>query len=242
MSTPGEPQHILLVEDEAVINEAVRARLEQEGYVVSSAADGQEALDYFKTEPLDLIILDLMLPKISGERVCKTIREESDIPIIMLTAKANVADRICGLELGADDYLVKPFSPRELVARVKALLRRAYSDNDLQRDVLDFGDLIIDVTGHKIILDGKEIEVTASEFKLLSTIARYPGRVYSRMELVESVLGYDYAGYERTIDSHMKNLRAKLHEDPKHPRFLYTVHGVGYKFDLPTSARKKGSK
>jgi len=153
------------------------------------------------------------------------------VPIIMLTAKGEVEDRIIGLELGADDYLIKPFSPRELVARVRALLRRAHTETEPQLEILDFGDLVIDISGHKVLVEGKEVDLTASEFKLLTTLARYPGRVYTRMELVEKVLGYDFEGYERTIDSHVKNLRAKLGDDPRNPRWLYTVHGVGYRFE-----------
>lgn len=193
--------------------------------------DGQQALDEFSKHAFDLIVLDLMLPKISGERVCRTVRDTSDVPIIMLTAKGEVEDRIIGLELGADDYLVKPFSPRELVARVRALLRRTQLENEPQREVLEFGDLVIDVSGHKVLVKGEEIDLTASEFKLLTTLARYPGRVYSRMELVEKVLGYDFEGYERTIDSHVKNLRAKLGDNPRKPKWLHTVHGVGYRFE-----------
>ena len=174
-----------------------------------------------------------MLPKVDGLSVCQRIRETSSVPIIMLTAKGEVDDRIIGLQLGADDYLVKPFSPRELVARVGALLRRARQDSEPQLEVLDFGELVIDVSGHKVSVNKHEVELTASEFKLLTTLARYPGRVYTRMELVEKVLGYDFEGYERTIDSHVKNLRAKLGDDPRNPKWLYTVHGVGYRFEAP---------
>ena len=228
-----ETRRILLVEDEKSIRSAVAAYLEREGYWVTPAEDGQIALDEFEKHKFDVVVLDLMLPKVSGEEVCRRIRNASDVPIIMLTAKGEEADRIAGLELGADDYLVKPFSPRELVARVRALLRRAHVDSEPQRDRLEFGDLAIDITSHKAFLHGKEIELTASEFKLLTTLARYPGRVYSRMELVEKVLGYDFEGYERTIDSHVKNLRAKLEDDPRDPTFIYTVHGVGYRFEAP---------
>jgi two-component system, OmpR family, response regulator RegX3 len=228
-----ETRRILLVEDEKSIRSAVAAYLEREGYWVTPAEDGQIALDEFAKHKFDVIVLDLMLPKVSGEQVCREIRNVSDVPIIMLTAKGEEEDRIAGLELGADDYLVKPFSPRELVARVRALLRRAHVDSEPQRDRLVFGDLEIDVTGHKAFLHGDELDLTASEFKLLTTLARYPGRVYSRMELVEKVLGYDFEGYERTIDSHVKNLRAKLEDDPRDPTFIYTVHGVGYRFEAP---------
>lgn len=228
--TSASPR-ILLVEDEKNIREAVTAYLEREGYWVTGVEDGQVALDEFDKHDFDLVILDLMLPSVSGERVCRTIREVSTVPIIMLTAKGEIEDRIIGLELGADDYLVKPFSPRELVARVRALLRRANADRDGVRDVMEFGDLTIDLNGHRVLLDGEEVDLTASEFKLLTTLAKTPGRVFSRMELVEKVLGYDFEGYERTIDSHVKNLRAKLGDNPRDPKWLHTVHGVGYRFE-----------
>ena len=229
----SEARRILLVEDEKAIRDAVAAYLKNENYLVTSAADGQEAVEEFANHHFDLVILDLMLPKMPGEKVCKIIRDSSDIPIIMLTAKGEIEDRIIGLELGADDYLIKPFSPRELVARVRALLRRAHIDSEPQREVLEFGALTIDLTGHKVLVDGEECDLTASEFKLLTTLSRYPGRVYSRMELVEKVLGYDFEGYERTIDSHVKNLRAKIGDDPRNPKWIFTVHGVGYRFEIP---------
>lgn len=229
----ADTRRVLLVEDEKSIRQAVAAYLERDGYWVTEAADGQAAIDAFERHRFDVVVLDLMLPKVPGEEVCRTIRDTSDVPIIMLTAKGEIEDRISGLELGADDYLVKPFSPRELVARVKALLRRAHAASEPQRDKLAFGDLEIDTAGHKVFVGGEEVDLTASEFKLLTTLARYPGRVYSRMELVEKVLGYDFEGYERTIDSHVKNLRAKLNDDPREPRFIYTVHGVGYRFEPP---------
>ena len=205
----NETRRILLVEDEKAIRDAVTAYLERENYWVTAVGDGQEALEEFS-------------------------KHHSDVPIIMLTAKGEVEDRIIGLELGADDYLVKPFSPRELVARARALLRRVHADSEPQREVLEFGELTIDVSGHKVMVSGKEIDLTASEFKLLTTLSRYPGRVYSRMELVEKVLGYDFEGYERTIDSHVKNLRAKIGDNPRNPKWLHTVHGVGYRFEDPT--------
>ncbi len=232
MST--ETRRVLLVEDEKNIREAVTAYLEREGYWVTAVGDGKEALEEFAKHQFDLIVLDLMLPTVSGEKVCSVIRDTSDVPLIMLTAKGEVEDRIVGLELGADDYLVKPFSPRELVARARALLRRVHSDSEPLREVLEFGELTIDVSGHKALVNGEEVDLTASEFKLLTTLSRYPGRVYSRMELVEKVLGYDFEGYERTIDSHVKNLRAKLGDNPRDPKWLHTVHGVGYRFEDPT--------
>ena len=241
METGSEARRVLLVEDEKAIRDAVAAYLERANYWVTPAADGQEAVDAFSQHQFDLVILDLMLPKIPGEKVCRIIRDNSDIPIIMLTAKGEVEDRIIGLELGADDYLVKPFSPRELVARVRALLRRAHIDSEPQREVLDCGGLTIDLNGHKVLVGESEVDLTASEFKLLTTLSRYPGRVYSRMELVEKVLGYDFEGYERTIDSHVKNLRAKIGDDPRNPRWIYTVHGVGYRFEVPRESDEDAS-
>lgn len=240
MDTGSEARRILLVEDEKNIRDAVAAYLERAGYWVTPAADGQEAVDAFSLHQFDLVILDLMLPRLPGEKVCRIIRDTSDVPIIMLTAKGEVEDRIVGLELGADDYLIKPFSPRELVARVRALLRRAHIVSEPQREVLDFGGLTIDLNGHKVLVNDEEVDLTASEFKLLTTLSRYPGRVYSRMELVEKVLGYDFEGYERTIDSHVKNLRAKIGDDPRNPRWIYTVHGVGYRFEVPRDGESAG--
>ncbi|MCL2504580.1 MAG: response regulator transcription factor [Coriobacteriia bacterium] len=237
-----ESKRILLVEDEKAIRDVVSAYLEREGYWVTPAADGQVAIDQFSKSRFDLVVLDLMLPKVPGEQVCRTVRDTSDVPIIMLTAKGELEDRVAGLELGADDYLVKPFSPRELVARVRALLRRARVDEEPQRNRLVYGGLEIDNVAHKVVLSGEQLDLTASEFKLLTTLARYPGRVYSRMELVEKVLGYDFEGYERTVDSHVKNLRAKLGDDPRRPTFIWTVHGVGYRFEPPQpSAESPGA-
>ena len=155
-------------------------------------------------------------------------------PVIILTARGEEYDKLAGLESGADDYVVKPFSPRELVARVKAVLNRTMPKPAAASDTMTFGELTIDVSGHKVLVSGEEIDLTASEFKLLTTLSRYPGRVYSRMELVEKVLGYDFEGYERTIDSHVKNLRAKIGDNPRNPKWLHTVHGVGYRFEDPT--------
>jgi len=229
----AETRRILLVEDEAQTRSVVEAYLERDGYWVTAAGDGAAALEAFNAHRYDAVVLDLNLPVLPGEEVCRRIRDVSDVPIIMLTAKGAEEERIAGLDLGADDYLVKPFSPRELVARVRALLRRANTENEPQRARLEYGPLEIDVAGHKVFVDGEEVELTASEYKLLTTLSRYPGRVYSRMELVEKVLGYDFEGYERAIDSHVKNLRAKLGDDPKESRFIHTVFGVGYRFEPP---------
>ena len=231
-----ETRRILLVEDEAQTRSVVEAYLERDGYWVTAVGDGARALEAFGVHRYDAIVLDLNLPEVPGEEVCKRIRDVSDVPIIMLTAKGAEEERIAGLDLGADDYLVKPFSPRELVARVRALLRRSRPETEPQRSHVAYGPLEIDLAGHKVYVDREEIDLTASEYKLLTTLTRYPGRVYSRMELVEKVLGYDFEGYERAIDSHVKNLRAKLADDPKEPRFIHTVFGVGYRFDPPAAA------
>ncbi|MBE0476526.1 MAG: response regulator transcription factor [Coriobacteriia bacterium] len=231
-------QRVLVVEDEDAIRDAVAAYLEREGFWVTPVADGLAAVEAFERHSFDLVVLDLMLPKLPGEEVCRRIRDTSDVPIIMLTAKGEEAERIAGLEMGADDYLVKPFSPRELVARVRALLRRARVEEEPQRGHVVFGPLAIDLAGHRVFLGGEEVDLTASEYKLLVTLSRYPGRVYSRMELVEKVLGYDFEGYERAIDSHVKNLRAKLGDDPKEPRYIHTVFGVGYRFQAADEAEE----
>ncbi len=233
-------QRVLLVEDERPIRDAVAAYLEKEGYWVTAVADGQSAIEAFERKPFDLVVLDLNLPKVSGEEVCRRIRDNSDVPIIMLTAKDAEEQRVQGFSMGADDYLVKPFSPRELVARVRALLRRAHAESDPQRDRIEHAGLVIDLPSHTVSLDGTDLDLTASEYKLLVTLARYPGRVYPRMELVEKVLGYDFEGYERAIDSHVKNLRAKLDDDPRDPRFIQTVTGVGYRFDPSGSGPSGG--
>jgi DNA-binding response OmpR family regulator len=230
-----ETRRILIVEDEAQTRSVVEAYLEREGYWVTAVGDGERALQAFESHRYDGVVLDLNLPGLPGEEVCRRIRDVSDVPIIMLTAKGAEEERIAGLDLGADDYLVKPFSPRELVARLRALLRRAKSETEPQRSRVAYGPLEIDLAGHKVFVDGGEVDLTASEYKLLTTLSRYPGRVYSRMELVEKVLGYDFEGYERAIDSHIKNLRAKLDDDPKEPRFVHTVFGVGYRFEPPVS-------
>ena len=233
---------VLIVEDDPNIADLLHLYLEKDGYTTEIAPDGGKAVEKFRQIQPDLVLLDVMLPVMDGWEVLRTIRQESKTPVIMLTAKGEIEDRIIGLELGADDYLIKPFSPRELVARVRALFRRAHQADEPAVEVLDFGDLVIDISGHKILVEGKEVDLTASEFKLLTTLARHPGRVYNRMELVEKVLGYDFEGYERTIDSHVKNLRAKLGDDPKKPKWLYTVHGVGYRFEAPTKTDKSDEK
>ena len=225
---------ILIAEDQPELRRMLVKNLTAVGYTVDGVPDGAEALAYLDAAAYDAAVLDIMMPRVDGLTVLRTLRARgSALPVLLLTARDAVADRVDGLDAGADDYLIKPFSPRELVARVRALLRRAHTEAEPALEVLDFGDLVIDISGHKVIVEGTEVDLTASEFKLLTTLARYPGRVYTRMELVEKVLGYDFEGYERTIDSHVKNLRAKLGDDPRNPRWLYTVHGVGYRFEAP---------
>lgn len=222
---------ILVVDDEAQITELITSYLEREGYQVATAADGEEALEVYRKEQPDLILLDLMLPKLNGYEVCREIRAESRVPIIMLTARDEEPDKIVGLELGADDYITKPFSPREVVARVRAVLRRA-EVGEPETKVIRVGDIEIDQTRHEVKKKGETIELTPTEFKLLATLADSPRRVFTRLQLVEEVQGYSFEGYERTIDAHIKNLRQKIEDDPKNPVMIGTVYGVGYRFEI----------
>jgi DNA-binding response OmpR family regulator len=218
---------ILVVEDEGKIAEIVKAYLEKEGFQITVAETGEKALAAIK-QGFDLIILDLMLPDIEGEDICQTIREDSDVPIIMLTAKSEEEDRIKGLGIGADDYVVKPFSPRELVARVKALLRRVKGS----KEIISFNnsDLVIDAKKFEVRKKGAQVVLTPTEFKLLQCVADRPGQVFSRLQLVNVILGYDFEGYDRTIDAHIKNIRHKIEDNQKSPFYLKTVYGIGYKF------------
>jgi DNA-binding response OmpR family regulator len=226
-------ERILIVDDEASIHEVARAYLERDGFIVYSAYDGREGLDIALTKRPALIVLDLMLPDLSGEEICNEVRSRSDVPILMLTAKSTEDQRIAGLQLGADDYLVKPFSPRELVARIKAILRRSGGEVPLVEQMrFDQGRLVIDQVRHEVLIDSEPVELTATEYKLLSALASYPGRAYSRLELVNRVEGHDFEGYERTIDAHVKNLRRKIELDPQHPRYVETVRGVGYRLGV----------
>ncbi|MBW4828951.1 MAG: response regulator transcription factor [Clostridiaceae bacterium] len=223
---------ILVVEDEKRILDVVKAYLEKEGFEVKTAIDGKEALDLFNSETFHLIILDLMLPIISGEKVCNHIRTYSDIPIIMLTAKVDEDDKIEGLAIGADDYITKPFSPRELVSRVKALLRRSYRDSNPLFEKVSFNnkDLEVDINKMEVKKDGKILSLTANEFKILSALLANPGQVFSREQLIEKAFGIDYEGFDRTIDTHIKNIRQKIEDNPKEPKYILTIYGVGYKF------------
>jgi len=222
---------IVVIDDESSVQEVVRGYLEKDGYLVYVAGNGRDGLALAERAKPGLIVLDLMLPDVSGEEICREIRRRSDVPILMLTAKAAEEERVGGLALGADDYLTKPFSPRELVARVRAVLRRTQGVEMPLVEVLSFDDgaLEIDTVQHEVRRDGEAVELTPNEYRLLVTLARYPGRVYSRFELINHVQGYDFEGYERTIDAHVKNLRKKIEPNPKNPRYVETVFGVGYR-------------
>jgi DNA-binding response OmpR family regulator len=223
----GQKGTILIVEDEKKIADIVRSYLERDGHRVVVASTGQEGISALKERP-DLVILDLMLPDISGEDICETVRRDSDVPIIMLTAKSEEEDKIKGLEIGADDYVIKPFSPREVVARVNAFLRRTKKKSNVMS--FNSGAMKIDTSLVKVFVDGSQVELTSTEYKILIAFAERPGNVFSRAQLVNIVQGYDFEGYDRTVDAHIKNLRHKIDPDPKSPRFIKTVYGMGYRF------------
>lgn len=221
---------ILIVEDEPELVKVLRSYLEAAGYTVHSAGRGDTGLTAWEQRKPDLVILDLNLPGMDGLDVARAIRRKGATPIIMLTARVEEADQLVGLELGADDYVTKPFSPRLLVARVRALLRRTEEVGSHVPRILRVADLEIDPDGHLVHRAGAEIELTPTEFSLLAALAAQPGRAFSRLQLLEATSGSAYEGYERTIDAHIKNLRAKLELDPKNPRYIETVFGVGYRF------------
>jgi two-component system response regulator ResD len=222
---------ILIVDDEEKIREVVVSYLQIEGYQTVEAGTGNQALEFVRRGNINLIILDLMLPDMSGEDVCRAIRQFSPVPVIMLTAKVSEDNRVHGLTLGADDYVVKPFSPRELTARVKANLRRA-QDDTLLAETISFqnGDLIIRPSKHEVYKKGSLVSLTPNEYKLLLILARHPNRTFTREELIEKVLGIDFEGDARSIDQHVKNLRHKIESDLKKPQYIVTVFSVGYRF------------
>ncbi len=220
---------ILIVDDEKTLVKALTFNLEKEGFRVEPAYDGEEALQkVFSLKP-DVVVLDLMLPEVDGFEVCRRIRKKLDTPIIMLTARSEDIDKVLGLELGADDYLTKPFNSRELVARIKAVLRRSKAIEEESKKQIQIGKLQIDLLQHRVRLEGKEISVTSKEFALLSFLAINAGNVYSREQLLEQVWGYDYYGDVRTVDVHIRHLREKIEKDPANPNFIITVWGTGYK-------------
>jgi DNA-binding response OmpR family regulator len=225
-------QQVFVVEDDRKIAKVVKVYLEEAGYKVMLFEKGKEAVKaLLKEEPL-LIILDLMLPDTTGEEVCQEIKESGDIPIIMLTSKSSEEERVAGFALGADDYIVKPFSPRELVYRVKALLKRAQKSDLSSAEPMSFneGALVIDGQSYAVKKHGETVDITPTEFKVLFSLASAPGKVFTREELVDRALGYQFEGYERSIDAHIKNLRQKIEDDPKRPALILTIYGVGYRF------------
>jgi DNA-binding response OmpR family regulator len=221
---------VLIVEDEPTVRETVAEALETDGLRVVTAADGREALERFRADPPDLVLLDLMLPELSGMEVCRILRRESAVPIVMLTARDSELDKVVGLELGADDYVTKPFSLRELQARVRAHLRRQESaaTAPARASEVRLGQVTVDLAGHRLLRDGRSLPVKPKAFELLAFLLRHPGQVFSRDQLLEHVWGYDYAGETRTVDVHVHWLRTQLEDDPARPRFLETVRGVGY--------------
>jgi DNA-binding response OmpR family regulator len=224
-------QTILVVDDEPQIVRLVRAYLEEAGFHVVTASDGQEALYVARHEKPDLVVLDVLMPRMDGLEFTRRIRRERNVPIIMLTARAEETDRIVGLELGADDYVTKPFSPREIVARVRAVLRRVQPQTELT-PILRAGPLTLDRTTHTVTLAEQPVDLTPTEFGILEVLMTTPGRVFSRSELLEAVQGIAFEAYERTVDVHVKNLRHKLEPDPAHPRYILTVRGIGYRLNL----------
>ena len=231
----GMSRSILVVDDEQTVRESVGETLEAEGFRVTLAADGREALERFRADRPDLILLDIMLPELSGVEVCRIIRAEADVPIIMLTAKGGEVDKVVGLELGADDYVTKPFSLRELTARVRAVFRRSDLRTVSERPapVVDLGTVQVDLAGHRILRDGVEIPIKPRVFEVLAFLLRHPGQVFSREQLLERVWGYDYAGETRTVDVHVHWARTAIEVDPANPVLLQTVRGVGYVLRRP---------
>jgi DNA-binding response OmpR family regulator len=222
--------NILIIEDEQSVSEVIKAYLEKEGYKVYTTIKGLKGIELFRTIDFKLVILDLMLPDISGEEVCKIIRKSSDVHIFMLTAKGALDDRIEGLNVGADEYLVKPFSPRELTARVNALFRRLSADIAVSNIIFNDGRLLVDYDKRLVKINGEEVPFTPNEFDILYTLAANKGKVLSREKLIDKIFGIDFEGYDRTIDVHIKNIRKKIEEDTKSPKYIITVMKVGYKF------------
>ena len=222
---------VLVVDDDEKILKILTAYLEKEGYLVLTAKDGWEAVDKARQLRPDIVLLDVMLPSLDGWGVCKEIRRTSDVPIIMLTARDAEADRIIGLELGADDYVVKPFSPKEVIARIRAIFRRLQPmDRRIDNNrVLQIGNMVLDQSSHSLVVAGVPVDLTPTEYKLLELFLAHPGQVFSRLQLIEKVQGDVFEGYERTVDSHIKNLRKKLNASIDDPHYIRTIYGMGYK-------------
>ena len=232
-------EKLLLVEDESKIARTLRLYLEQAGYQVATVEDGALAMPAFRREQPNLVILDLMLPNVDGWELCRQMRQISAVPIIMLTARSEETDRVVGLELGADDYVTKPFSPREVLARVRAVLRRTQGAMEPSR-LIRTGDVIIDLDRYQVTVDGRPLNLTRHELLLLVSLAQYPGRVFTRLQLLDQLDETAYTGYERVIDQHIKNLRAKLGDDARQPNYIATVYGVGYKWIAGTDNHAHG--
>lgn len=223
--------NILIIEDEKGISKIIKSYLEKEGYNVFQAFDGKEGLNFFENEKIDLILLDLMIPEISGEELIKEIRNKSNVPVIMVTAKVNEEDIINGLKLGADDYMTKPFSPKELVQRIKTVLRRIEKYNIPRADIIKTTDgrLEMDLEYNRFFKDGKEISLTKNEFQIVKTLFSNPNKIFTREEIIEITFGFDYDAYDRAIDTHIKNIRQKIEDNPKKPSYIKTIYGMGYK-------------
>lgn len=226
---PVSYQSVFIVDDDVKLTKLLKSYFDKEGFITYLAHEGTSAVASIREKNPDLVVLDLMLPGLDGWEICRRLRRESDVPIIMLTARDEETDRLIGLEMGADDYVAKPFSPREVVARVKAILRR--TQKAAQRtEPVRAGELVIDSERHLVKKVGVPVELTPTEFKILELLATNAGRVLSRLQIVERVQGYAFDGYDRTVDVHMKNLRRKIEDDPKEPRYIHTVYGIGYRF------------
>lgn len=221
---------VVIVDDDAKLTKLLQTYFEKEGFTTWTVHEGLEAVKLVREKKPDIIILDLMLPGIDGWEICRRVRKDSDVPILMLTARDEETDRLIGLEMGADDYVTKPFSPREVVARAKAILRRYKKHVDPKFEPVKFGTLSIDFDRHEVKKNGELVDITPTEFKILELLATNPGRVYSRLHIVEFIQEFAFEGYERTIDAHVKNLRRKIEVNPKEPQYILTVYGVGYKF------------
>jgi len=223
---------ILVVDDEPKIVEVVKSYLENAGYEIFTADNGKQAIESYEKINASLIILDLMLPDISGEQVCQEIRKKSRVPIIMLTAKVGEEDLLTGLNIGADDYITKPFSPKQLVARVNAVIRRSQDDSGILSNVLSFNneELLVDIIKHEVKRNGLDVNLTPNEFNILENLIKNPKKVYTREELINYALNGDFEGYDRIIDTHIKNLRQKIEQDAKNPKYIITVYGIGYRF------------
>jgi len=224
-------EKILVVDDEKLIVKGIRFSLEQDGYEVDVAYDGEEALEKFRSGGYDIILLDIMLPKLTGYEVCQQIRETSGVPIIMLTAKGEDMDKILGLDYGADDYITKPFNILEVKARIKAIMRRSRGEKKNNDEIIEKGELRLDISNRRIYISGKEISLTAKEFDVLELLIRHPDKVYSREDLLNLVWGRDYPGDERTVDVHIRRLREKIEQSPGDPKYVHTKWGVGYYFE-----------